>query len=45
VIANTAKPAIVRHNAAAVAVDEAPNELLGGFFDQYFLPRLEPDRS
>src|SRR5438067_432341 len=37
VVANTADTAIVCDDAAAIAVDQAADELLGGFFDQYFL--------
>jgi hypothetical protein len=44
VVPDTPNPAIVRDHAAAIAIDQAANELLGGFFHEHFVPRLEPDR-
>ena len=37
-------PAIVRDDAAAVAVNEATDEFFGGFLDEDLLPGLETDR-
>jgi hypothetical protein len=45
VIANTSKPAIVRHNAAAIAIDEATNKFFGSVVDKRLLPKLEADLS
>ncbi|BBX11426.1 hypothetical protein MNVM_05070 [Mycobacterium novum] len=35
---------IVGDDAAAIAVDQAADEFLGGLVDEVFLPRLQPDR-
>jgi len=44
VVADALDPAVVGDDAAAVAVDEAKDELLGRLVDDCFLPWLEPDR-
>jgi hypothetical protein len=44
VVPDTPNPAIVRDHAAAIVIDQAANELLGGLFHEHFVPRLEPDR-
>jgi hypothetical protein len=44
VVANASHAAIVRHNAAAIAIYQAANESLGGFFDEIFLPRFQSNR-
>jgi hypothetical protein len=45
VVADAPDPTIVRHRAAAIAIDQSANEFFGGFFDEYFMPQLQPDRS
>jgi hypothetical protein len=44
VVTDAANPAVVRHDAAAIAFDQAANEFLGGLLYEQFLPRLEADR-
>jgi hypothetical protein len=45
VIANAFHATVVRHYAAAIAVDEAPHKFFGGVFDKRLLPKLESNRS
>jgi hypothetical protein len=45
VIADAADTTIVRDDAAAVAVDQAADEFLGGLVDERLLPRFEGDAA
>ena len=44
VVAHAGDPAIVGDDAAAVAVNQAEDELFGGVVDERLLPGLESDR-
>jgi hypothetical protein len=45
VVADALHAAVVRDDPAAITVDEAADELLGGLVDEGLLPGLECDSS